>query len=166
MSSRKIFVSIYSVVTVIISACSEKIGSANNADDGTIVFNYGPNDIICTMSTDGSNKQPIGSLDGTYPKYSPDGKSIALYHWFDNPRELWLTLYSLEHGSLRKLGYVTKPGIPTIFWFSWSRDGSKIVFSSLYAFCAEECFCSVFVPNVHVFLLQLSIVCFSPKEEE
>jgi len=128
MKNSSFLLSISSWLFVLLIGCDQLIDVRDDPSRYTIIYSDPASDRIFTMSADGKRKQPLGNLYGRYPKYSPDGTKIALYHWFDNPRELWLAIYAADTDSLKKLAYVTNPGIPTFIWFSWCPDGSRIVF--------------------------------------
>jgi len=98
------------------------------------------NDLWIVLARTGSTPRQLGH--GLLPEWSPDGEHLAYYTASSNDRQLWVM--DVKTGKSRQITHV-RGGIRTSqytffdgwyfdpFWYSWSPDGAKLVFTSLVA---------------------------------
>ena len=90
---------------------------------------YGSNG-ICLSSTDGSSKVRLTNGDHGYPAWSPDGKQLAYYGYYDGRKTWSIHTVNRDGTNNKRITHVKNKwdNMPT-----WSPDGSKIVFAREYA---------------------------------
>jgi Tol biopolymer transport system component len=123
----KYFKYIFSCIVLIILACTEdQISTSNELSKYTIMFD-GSDSHVYTVLADGSNLKRVTKYDGMFPRYSPDGKKFA----YGNiaTEGMVIVVSDVDCDSLNKVAVLVPKGITGDVYFSWSPDGSKIVFN-------------------------------------
>ena len=105
-----------------------------NASSNAVTFSYGGD--IYVVSRDGGVARRITSSEGVeiFPRFSPDGKTIAFSGEYDGNRELYTI--PAEGGQPQRLTYsMDLPSVsermgPNKVPMQWTSDGSKILYRS------------------------------------
>ena len=103
---------------------------------------YGSNG-ICLANSEGTSEVRLTSGDHGYPAWSPDGKRLAFYGYYDGGKTWSIHTINSDGTDEKRLTHVKDKwdNMP-----SWSPDGSKIVFanSAFFLFADEICFEIIF----------------------
>ena len=99
------------------------------------------------MGSDGSNKELLPGVIGMGVRCSRDRKWIAAYR-FDPP--VWLVSYERSTLLIKRIAIAATEDVSGSLSFSWSPDGTKLVFSKGWGGFYEISLCVVDTGGSHV----------------
>jgi dipeptidyl aminopeptidase/acylaminoacyl peptidase len=100
--------------------------------------NTGSSHIWIVPTNGGSEREIVGTQDGTRPRWAPDGQRFAFLSYKEHGSQVWVADFDDAHGTVTNTHALTAIATGAAGEI-WSPDGKNIVFvSNVYPECSDE----------------------------